>query len=58
MIMTKNRKQIKPHQNMSYYTSPGPTFYVTPAIPTQFDTVLARESKDEEGIEHPLDGKY
>ena len=44
--------QMKPHQNMTYYTLPGPTFYVTPAIPTQFDTVLARESKDEEGIEH------
>jgi hypothetical protein len=36
----------------------APAHGITPAVPTQLDTVLVRESKDEEGIEHPLDGKY
>jgi Plavaka transposase len=36
----------------------APAHGITPAVPAQFDTVLARESEDEEGIEHPLDGKY
>ena len=30
---------------------------LTAAIPAQFDTVLARESEDEDRIEHPLDGE-
>jgi hypothetical protein len=29
----------------------------TPAVPSQFDTVLARESDLDEDLEHPLDGK-
>ena len=28
-----------------------------PAVPAQFDTVLARESAEEEEVEHPLDGE-
>jgi hypothetical protein len=34
-----------------------PTHGLTAAIPAQFDTVLARESEDEDRIEHPLDGE-
>ena len=30
---------------------------LTSAVPSQFDTVLARESDLDEGLEHPLDGK-
>ena len=29
----------------------------TPAVPSQFDTVLAHESDLDEDLEHPLDGK-
>jgi hypothetical protein len=36
----------------------APAHGITPAVPAQFDTVLARESEDKEGIEHPRDGKY
>src|ERR1700683_5681202 len=36
----------------------APAHGITPTVPAQFDTVLAREFGDEQGIEHPLDGKY
>ena len=31
---------------------------LVPAVAAQFDTVLARESAEEDGIEHPLDGEF
>ena len=34
-----------------------PAWGLIPAVPAQFDTVLARESAEEEEVEHPLDGE-
>jgi hypothetical protein len=31
---------------------------LVPAVATQFDPVLAQESAEEDGIEHPLDGEF
>jgi hypothetical protein len=31
---------------------------LVPAVAAQFDTVLARESEEEDSIEHPLDGEF
>ena len=31
---------------------------LVPAVATRFDTVLARESAEEDSIEHPLNGEF